>query len=99
MLKEGQNLNFAGPAADIRALMNSPAARLPFPGVAEAASLVSGQVPPGPSANSQPSPREFYVRAYEHFVVGQYDLAMQGFKDYIARYPQTDFTDNTQYWI
>lgn len=30
-LEEGQNLNFAIPAADIRAVINSPAGRIPFP--------------------------------------------------------------------
>ena len=30
---------------------------------------------------------------------GNYDLAMQGFAEYLRAYPGTDFADNAQYWI
>jgi tol-pal system protein YbgF len=30
---------------------------------------------------------------------GNYDLASQGFRDYIDRYPGTELTDNALYWI
>jgi tol-pal system protein YbgF len=30
---------------------------------------------------------------------GNYDLAIQGFGEYIKQFPSTDFTDNAQYWV
>ena len=53
---------------------------------------------PGPSA-SVPAPRELYSQAYADFARGNYDLAIQGFTEYMRNYPGTDFTDNAQYWI
>jgi tol-pal system protein YbgF len=52
-------------------------------------------VPSGPA----PAPRELYSQAYADYARGNYDLAIQGFSEYIRNYPATDFTDNAQYWI
>ena len=30
---------------------------------------------------------------------GNYDLASQGFRDYMVRWPDTELTDNALYWI
>jgi tol-pal system protein YbgF len=46
-----------------------------------------------------PAPRELYSQAYADFARGNYDLAIQGFSEYMTHYPDTDFTDNAQYWI
>ena len=46
-----------------------------------------------------PAPRELYSQAYADYARGNYDLAIQGFTEYIRNYPATDFTDNAQYWI
>ena len=46
-----------------------------------------------------PAPRELYSQAYADFARGNYDLAIQGFTEYMRYYPETDFTDNAQYWI
>ena len=51
--------------------------------------------PAGPA----PAPRELYSQAYADYARGNYDLAIQGFTEYIRNYPGTDFTDNAQYWI
>jgi len=59
-------------------------------------------VPPGaPSAaaSGAPAPRELYSQAYADFARGNYDLAVQGFQEYLRNYPATDFSDNAQYWI
>jgi len=55
----------------------------------------AGPAPTGPA----PAPRELYSQAYADFARGNYDLAVQGFTEYIRNYPGTDFTDNAQYWI
>ena len=54
--------------------------------------------PPAPTAPVQ-APRELYSQAYADFARGNYDLAMQGFTEYLRAYPGTDFADNAQYWI
>ncbi len=52
-------------------------------------------VPLGPA----PAPRELYSQAYADYARGNYDLAIQGFSEYIKQFPSTDFTDNAQYWV
>lgn len=54
--------------------------------------------PPTPAPSTPTPPRELYSQAYADFARGNYDLAIQGFQEYIRSY-QTDFTDNAQYWI
>jgi tol-pal system protein YbgF len=58
----------------------------------------TGGVPAAPSA-TPPAPRELYSQAYADYARGNYDLAIQGFTEYIRLFPSTDFTDNAQYWI
>jgi tol-pal system protein YbgF len=57
--------------------------------------------PSGPVAPSVPTqaPRELYSQAYADYARGNYDLAMQGFAEYLRAYPGTDFSDNAQYWL
>jgi len=55
-------------------------------------------------AASQPAalpdnPDQLYRSAYQDYMRGNYELAIQGFSEYIKRYPKTDLTDNAQYWI
>src|SRR5262249_47753927 len=69
-------------------------APVPSPGVPGASPAPA----PGAAA-AAPAPRELYSQAYADFARGNYDLAIQGFTEYIKNYPGTDFTDNAQYWI
>ena len=55
--------------------------------------------PTAAPATPLPAPRDLYSQAYADYARGNYDLAMQGFSEYIRNYPGTDFTDNAQYWI
>jgi tol-pal system protein YbgF len=82
----------------------------PLPaGDAPAGTPATGPATPGGAASSPPAaaapagpvpaPRELYSQAYADFARGNYDLAVQGFGEYIRNYPGTDFTDNAQYWI
>lgn len=69
--------------------------------------LQTSSQPPSSSAPSQvPSPtsstvapRELYSQAYADYARGNYDLAIQGFQEYLRQYPNTDFSDNAEYWI
>ncbi len=55
---------------------------------------------PAPSAGpTQMSPDELYRNAYEDYLRGNYDLAIQGFAEYVDRYGATDLADNALYWI
>jgi len=49
--------------------------------------------------NAASSPEELYRSAYEDYMRGNYDLASQGFSEYLRRWPTTDLADNAQYWI
>jgi len=46
-----------------------------------------------------PSPEELYNAAYGDFIKGSYDLARQGFEEYLKNYPDTELSDNAQYWV
>lgn len=49
---------------------------------------------------AQPSePAQLYNSAYEDYMRGNFDLAIQGFSEYLRRYPDTELTDNALYWI
>ena len=45
------------------------------------------------------SPDELYRSAYEDYMRGNYDLAAEGFAEYMRRFPSTELTDNALYWI
>ncbi|KDA54241.1 hypothetical protein EG19_00455 [Thermoanaerobaculum aquaticum] len=44
-------------------------------------------------------PAQLYNSAYEDYMRGNYDLAIQGFSEYLRRYPDTELSDNALYWI
>jgi tol-pal system protein YbgF len=71
------------------------------PGAALTPTEPEGVVDPatGEVSPPVPAPRELYSQAYADFARGNYDLAIQGFTEYMTHYPETDFTDNAQYWI
>lgn len=50
-------------------------------------------------AGPRPSPQELYDAAYADYTKGRYALAIQGFQEYLDLYPNTDVSDNAQYWI
>jgi len=64
-------------------------------GPATAAAAPGAPAPVTPA----PAPRELYSQAYADYARGNFDLAIQGFSEYLRSYPGTDFTDNAQYWI
>jgi tol-pal system protein YbgF len=57
-----------------------------------------GAAPISPGATTS-SPEELYRSAYEDYMRGNYDLALQGFRDYLERWPGTELSDNALYWI
>lgn len=55
--------------------------------------------PASATAPAQMSPDELYRSAYEDYLRGNYDLAIEGFEDYVDRFGSTDLADNAYYWI
>jgi tol-pal system protein YbgF len=51
------------------------------------------------AAGSLAGPDELYRSAYEDYMRGNYDLAAEGFGEYMRRWPNTELTDNALYWI
>jgi tol-pal system protein YbgF len=79
--------------------LSLPAATNPVAQTAAVGALASVPgTPPAPAVPTQ-APRELYSQAYADYARGNYDLAMQGFAEYLRAYPGTDFSDNAQYWL
>jgi tol-pal system protein YbgF len=73
-------------------------------GAATAPSSTNGDTEPPtvgnrPSGVAESSPDELYRSAYEDYMRGNYDLAAQGFREYLRRWKDTDLADNALYWI
>lgn len=43
--------------------------------------------------------RELYNTAYRDLIRGNYQLALQGFRQFMQQYPNNELADNAQYWI
>lgn len=56
-----------------------------------------------PTAAAQPpavpDPQTLYNSAYSDYTQGQYDLAIQGFQQYLQNYSDTDLASNAQFYI
>ena len=59
----------------------------------------AGQTQPVPTGATGLQPDTLYRTAYSDYVSGSYDLAIAGFKDYLNAYPNSDLSDDAQYWI
>jgi len=44
-------------------------------------------------------PKELYDAAYLDLSRSDYDLALQGFQEYLRTFPNSEYADNAQYWI
>jgi tol-pal system protein YbgF len=82
------------------------AAAVPQPGLApggpEGAGRPAGQGTVGAvpaTTSTPPAPRELYSQAYADYARGNFDLAIQEYTEYLRSYPDTELSDNAQYWI
>ena len=55
--------------------------------------------PPPLRGASEPQPTDVYQTAYIDFSKGNYPLAIQGFREFLRRFPEADLAGNAQYWI
>ena len=62
------------------------------------ASPATGAAAPAP-APSVAQPAQLYNSAYEDYLRGNFDLAIQGFSEYVKQFPTTDLAANALYWI
>ena len=93
---------FSERVSDLEQRLQQPAPAPAAP--APAAPLAEGSIAaPGPAAPvaaaPPPPPRELYSQAYADYARGNYDLAIQEYREYLRNYPNTDLSDNAQYWI
>jgi tol-pal system protein YbgF len=65
----------------------------------EAGAAAAGSAAAAEGSAAMSTPEELYRSAYEDYMRGNYDLAAQGFRDYMERWPSTELTDNALYWI
>lgn len=54
---------------------------------------------PGSGAGLTTDPESLYQSAYQDYTQGDYDLAIEGFEEYLRNFPETDLSDNATYWI
>jgi tol-pal system protein YbgF len=55
--------------------------------------------PDRPAVGAAASPGDLYKNALSDYAKGNYDLAIDGFRNYIALYPKTSLIPNAQYWL
>jgi tol-pal system protein YbgF len=55
--------------------------------------------PPPATSGAAPDPTQLYDQATRDLTEGRYPLALQGYRDFLARFPTTDLADNAQYGL
>lgn len=58
-----------------------------------------GSSAPGPGGTGAPSPSQLFDLATRDLTEGRYPLALQGYRDFLARFPDTELADNAQYGV
>lgn len=74
-------------------------AAAPAPTGTTAATPAMSEVNVAPPVQPSASPMELYQSAYRDFQRGNFDLAIQGFQDFLKQNPNSDLADNAIYWI
>ena len=81
---------------NVEQMRSAPAAGGPASGEPSAAGTPLTQtVNVGPGGD----PMETYQAAYRDYQKGNFDLAMQGFREFLQNNPTSDLADNAAYWI
>lgn len=52
-----------------------------------------------PDSSLGADPEAMYQAAYSDYLAGRFDLARASFKEYLRRFPNTEVSDNAQYWL
>ena len=84
---------------EIRGRVNAvPTSTAPSAGVATGAPSVS-EMTVAPPVTPVADPMQTYQAAYRDFTRGQYDLAIEGFREFLQSNPSSDLADNASYWV
>jgi tol-pal system protein YbgF len=59
----------------------------------------SGEMTVPGAATPVANPSETYQAAYRDYQKGNYDLAIEGFRDFLSAAPTSDLADNAAYWV
>jgi tol-pal system protein YbgF len=54
---------------------------------------------PTPIAGTDPKPDQIYYLAYNDYLVGNYELAITGFRDFLRGYAESEYADNAAYYL
>jgi tol-pal system protein YbgF len=73
--------------------------REPLPGGQDAGRVPGGQAPADTSMLQASVATHLYETAYVDFVKGNFQSAISGFRDFVKRFPMTDFSDDAQFMI
>jgi tol-pal system protein YbgF len=87
--------------------LRAAAARAAAAAAASAPPITGPQLPTPPPSSSEvnvaadatENPTTLYQASYRDYQRGNYDLAIAGFRDFVEKFPQSDYTDNAAYWI
>jgi tol-pal system protein YbgF len=71
----------------------------PPSGAPPTGSVVNIAPPAGAPGGRGPSPSDLFTQATADYQRGQYELARQGFQEYVDTYPKTDLSDDALYWV
>jgi tol-pal system protein YbgF len=103
-IAEAQSRMDGAPASAAPASAGNPGSTIAPAGVS-AAPAAAVPVPvstPGASAarpaSGKPAPADLYNQALGDYQKGRFDLARQGFEEYVATYPKTDLSDDALFW-
>jgi tol-pal system protein YbgF len=80
--------------AELRGTMRSAA-----PPAAEGGSPIQEEVTVSPPVETSEDPLSIYRSAYSDYHRGNFDLAIQGFTEFLRNNPGSDLADNAAYWI
>lgn len=81
--------------ADLRTQVDALKAAAPAP----ATPAVGEVTVPAPQTSVAENPLDIYNAAYRDYQKGNYDLAIQGFQEYLQGNASSDLADNAAYWI
>ncbi len=82
-------------------LMNLPAVpAVAYPGEGmPAAGGMPGEPAVQPAAAPAPDPSTVYYAAYSDYIKENFDLAIEGFRQFLRSFPDSGLADNSLYWI
>ncbi|GEM_PF-667126 len=55
--------------------------------------------PPGAEAGAGLEPDQVYNQAYNDYLMGNFDLAITGFQDFVTNYPNNEYSDNALHYL